>query len=126
MEFFFRPDENDLRYFNFEMNPLGFTYIGFAYDRYRSCRLAPRQEEEMMNKTCRYTEDGWEVFYTIPVSFLQVFFPDYQLIPGRKIYANCFKCGDLTEKPHFISWNPSTSPTPEFHRSCDFGEMILG
>ena len=33
MEFFFRPDENDLRYFNFEMNPLGFTYVGFAYDR---------------------------------------------------------------------------------------------
>lgn len=126
MEFFFRPEEEDPRYFNIEMNPLGFTYLGLAYDRWQACRLAPPDEEELMKKTCRRLEDGWEVFYTVPVSFIQVFFPGYQLTPGRKIYANCFKCGDLTSRPHYLSWNPCTAPEPDFHRSCDFGEMILG
>ena len=126
MEFFFRPDENDPRYFNFEMNPLGNAYIGFGYGRGQSSRLAPKQEEDMMQKICRTTDDGWEIFYTIPVSFLQIFFPGYELTAGKKIYANCFKCGDLTVREHYLSWNPGTSANPDFHRPCDFGVMTLG
>lgn len=126
LEFFFRPEEADPRYFNFEMNPLGFTYIGFGYGRGNNCRLAPKQEEPMMNKRTARLEDGWEIWYTIPVSFVNIFFPGYALTPDKRIFANCYKCGDLTVTPHFLSWNPSTSPTPEFHRPVDFGEMILG
>lgn len=126
MEFFFRPEENDLRYFNIEMNPLGFTYIGLAYDRWQSCRLAPPTEEELMQKTCRRLDDGWEVFYTVPVKFIQVFFPGYALTKGKKLYGNFYKCGDLTPRPHYLSWNPMTCTQPEFHRICDFGEMYLG
>ena len=126
LEFFFRPDEHDPRYFNVEMNPLGCTYIGFGYGRGNNCRLAPKQEEAMMQKTARRTDDGWEIFYTFPASFVNIFIPGFSLFPGKKIYANCYKCGDLTVQPHFLSWNPSTSPTPEFHRPADFGEMTLG
>ncbi len=121
MEFFFRPDENDPRYFNFEMNPLGFTYVGLCYNLPHSCRLAPALQKET-----RMLEDGWEIFYTIPLSFLQVFFPGYKLTPGKIIYANCFKCGDLTVQKHYLSWNPCTSPKPAFHVPKDFGKMVLG
>lgn len=121
MEFFFRPDESDPRYFNFEMNPLGFTYVGLGYNLPNSCRLAYTVQAET-----RMLEDGWEIFYTIPLSFLQVFFPGYALTPGRTIYANCYKCGDKTVQEHYLSWNPCTSPRPAFHVPADFGRMILG
>ena len=126
MEFFFRPDEDDPRYFNIEMNPLGNTYIGICYDRNWECRLAPNGEDELMEKVVRRTDDGWEVFYTIPVPFIQVFFPGYELKPGRRIYANCYKCGEKTVQSHFLSWNPCTAAEPDFHQPRDFGLMVLG
>ena len=57
--------------------------------------------------------------------FLRALFPGYELVSGTVIRANCYKCGDLTVKPHYLSWNPVVNPTPDFHRSCDFGAMIL-
>lgn len=126
MEFFFRPDENDRRYFNIEMNPLGFTYLGIGYDRYQTCRLIPDHEDELMEKQTGRTADGWEVFYKVPLSFIQVFFPGYELTAGRKIFANCFKCGEQTVQSHFLSWSPCTTAEPDFHQSGDFGLMVLG
>ncbi|MBR5570284.1 MAG: hypothetical protein IKW10_05250 [Oscillospiraceae bacterium] len=46
-------------------------------------------------------------------------------LPDVGIRANCYKCGDLTPKPHYLSWNPVTSPNPDFHRPQDFGLMTL-
>lgn len=126
MEFFFRPVEADLRYFNFEINPNGCTYIGFGPDMPNLVRLIPQEEDTFLQKKTGYTDDGWEVYYTVPVSMIQVFFPGYILEPGKKIYANCYKCGDETKQPHFISWNPIESETPNFHRPQDFGLMELG
>ena len=65
------------------------------------------------------------LFYKIPLSFIQLFFPEFQLKPGAVIKANCYKCGDKTTHPHYLAWNPSTSPVPDFHRPQDFGQMIL-
>lgn len=126
MEFFFSPKETDCRYINFEINPNGCTYIGIGYDRYEHIRLACPDEEELFSKHTGRTEDGWEVFFRIPVSFLGRLFPGFELTSGSVIRANVYKCGDLTVQPHFIAWNPVTSTKPDFHRSCDFGEMILG
>lgn len=125
MELFFCPDEHDNRYINFEINPNGCTFIGISHRRTDIVRLCPLNEEKLFNKQVNRTADGWEAFFQIPVSFLQVFFPDYTLMSGRKIRANCYKCGDLTVQPHFLSWNPVNHPTPDFHRPCDFGMMIL-
>lgn len=125
MEIFFSPDEHDSRYMNFEINPNGCTFIGISHSRADNVRLCPPNEETLLRKNVQKTTDGWEVFYRIPVGFLRVFFPDYQLIPGRIIRANVYKCGDLTAQPHYLSWNPVVHPTPDFHRSCDFGHMIL-
>ena len=69
--------------------------------------------------------DGWEIFYEIPASFVQLFVPDFALKPGAELRANCYKCGDLTPKPHYLSWNPVTSQTPDFHRPQVFGQMIM-
>ena len=126
LEFFFRPEETDPRYFNIEINPLGFSFVGLCYDRDQNCRLAPDYEQDIFEKQINRLADGWELFYTIPVSFVRVFFPDFELTPGRELYANCFECGDLTEKEHYLSWNPIACENENFHRICDFGLMVLG
>lgn len=125
MEFFFCPSPEDDRYLNIEINPNCRTFIGIGSGRADNVRLAPVNEEELLCKKAARTADGWEVSYQIPVSFLRALFPGYELASGTVIRANCFKCGDLTEKEHYLSWNPVDNPTPDFHRSCDFGAMIL-
>ena len=60
------------------------------------------------------------------LSFLRQFYPSYTLEPGRVIRANCYKCGDLTDHPHYLSWNEVQSDTPSFHRPQDFGLLIFG
>ena len=125
MEFFFRPMEGDLRYFNLEINPNGQMYIGFGHNMGDLIRLALQDEQGTLQKKWNYTEDGWEVFYTFPVEVIRVFFPGYTLKSGMKIYANSYKCGDETVKPHFIAWNPVALPAPSFHEPEYFGLMVL-
>jgi hypothetical protein len=69
------------------------------------------------------TEDGWEVYYQIPVAFLQVFYPDDSF--SGSLRANVYKCGDKTDHKHYLSWNPVNSEKPDFHRPEDFGRMIF-
>ena len=126
MEFFFRPVEGDLRYFNLEINPNGCIRLGFGPAVGLRTQLVLPDMEQLFSVEARRTEDGWEIFYEIPASFVQLFIPDFSLHTGKVLRANCYKCGDKTEKPHFISWNPVTSENPDFHRSQDFGRMILG
>lgn len=125
MEFFFSPSESDGRYFNFEINPNGCLLIGFGQDRIKSVRIVPKDLESSMQIQATYTADGWQASYQIPLSFLQVFYPGYHLIPGTKIRANCYKCGDKTATPHYLAWNKLSSKHPDFHRPCDFGLMVL-
>ena len=125
MEFFFCPDPKDGRYFNFEITPKGFTYIGLCKNRNNFARLFPGNAQTLFDIRPAYTPDGWELFYRIPLPFIQLFFPDFQLKPGAVLRANCYKCGDLTVQPHYLAWNPCTSPNPDFHRPQDFGTMVL-
>ena len=125
MEFFFSPSSEDDRYVNIEINPNCATNIGVGSCRADRVRVIPKNEDALFQKQANRTADGWEVFYQIPVFFLRSLFPGYELISGAVIRANCYKCGDLTVRPHYLSWNPVVHPTPDFHRSCDFGAMIL-
>lgn len=125
MEFFCSPQPGDGRYFNFEVNPNGCLYLGFGHDRHRSVRLAPKDAADLFAITARRCDGGWEIFYRIPASFFQVFFPDFAFRPGMEMRANFYKCGDLTPIPHYFSWNLVTSPTPDFHRPADFGLLRL-
>ena len=125
MEFFFGFGETDPRYFNFEWNSKGCLYLGFGKNRYESTRLLPRNPKELFAFRCNLTQDGWEIFYEIPAAFVQLFIPEFSLASGGMLRANCYKCGDLTPRVHYLSWNPVTSATPDFHRPQDFGTMVL-
>ena len=125
MEFFFSPDQYSGRYFNFEWNLNSCLYLGFGYGRSSSVRLIPPNYSELFEVHTSLTNDGWELFYKIPLSFIRIFVPEFKIVSGTSIRANCYKCGDKTLHPHYLSWNPCTSETPDFHRPCDFGSMIF-
>ena len=119
LEFFFRPLADDTRYINLEFNPNACFYAGIGHSGKDLIRLAPDPETFAAHPA--RTADGWEISYTVPFSFIRMFFPSFAPKSGDLMYGNFFKCGDLTEKEHYLSWNPVTSETPNFHRSEDFG-----
>ncbi len=123
LEFFFAPAADDTRYMNFEFNPNGASWIGIAYGRDDAVRLLP--DLSIFDPKPIRTEDGWQITYRIPLSFVRLFVPQTTFASGVKIRANCYKCGDLTVLPHYLSWNRVGHETPEFHSYPYFGEMIF-
>lgn len=126
LEFFFSPVTDDPRYFNFEFNSVKCMHLGFGTGRQDSARILPKKPEELFNPCPVYTEDGWEITYRIPFSFIKLFFKDFVVAPGKKMRANFYKCGDLTVQEHYFAWNSVNNPTPDFHRPEFFGELIFG
>ena len=127
MELFFAPVEGDRRYINFETNPNGALYVAIGEGRYDRIRLLALGPKEVFEIQTERTEKGWTAQYRIPVSFLRTLFYGFSGFKrGMVIMANAYKCGDETVIPHYLAWNPVKCSVPDFHRSCDFGKLILG
>lgn len=126
LEFFLRPLLDDRRYFNFEFNPNCALYLGFGSGMHDLVRLLVAEPAALFAPNVTRGSDEWAIQYRIPVEFIARFFPGFSLIRGQKLRANCYKCGDLTQTQHYLSWNPMQCATPEFHRPDDFGMLTLG
>lgn len=124
MEFFFAFGADE-RYFNFEINPNGCIELGFGPDRKNRVRLCHKAERETFQPCCVRAADGWTAEYCLPLDFFRLFYPDFRLVPGVRFRGNCYKCGDRTEHPHYLAWNPVNTLSPDFHRPEFLGEMIL-
>lgn len=124
LEFFFSPQSND-RYFNFEFNPNGAFYAGFGKPDIMRYRLQEEYLPETLQVTPFELPGGWGVEFVIPVSFVQIFVPDFHLFSGRTLRANFYKCGDKTVQPHYIAWNPIEYFKPCFHLPQFFGTLYL-
>lgn len=122
LEFFLSPVPGDPRYINIEYNKNACCFLGLGDGRER-VRLLP--ERDWFAPRTFDTPDGWGVEYRVPFQFLKLLFPAFEPVPGAAVMANCYKCGDLTEREHYLAWNPVASDTPDFHRPQDFGRMIL-
>ncbi len=125
LEFFFRVEPEGNRYFNFECNPNGAMYIGFGKPGTERCRLLQENFPECFGVKTFDIPGGWGLELRIPVSFIQIFVPDFTPCAGKTIYGNFYKCGDETPVPHFMSWNPLGNPEPNFHRPEYFGTIHL-
>ena len=119
MEFFFSPDCDDIRYINIEINPIGTLLIYICEDR--NSYEIPCVDEKIFNIKTIITNDGWEIFYQIPFSFITTHFNKI----SKNIHGNFYKCGDKTEHPHFGCWQPIAWPVPNFHLPEFIGEIIL-
>lgn len=125
LEFFFCPEEGSSRYFNFELNPNGAMYVGFGYPNGQRCRLYRTDWQSLLQWEPLTVPGGWGAQLRIPAAFVRIFVPGFTLESGCVLRGNFYKCGDQTENPHFIAWNPVENPTPCFHMPQYFGALHL-
>ncbi|MBE6037541.1 MAG: hypothetical protein E7223_08055 [Clostridiales bacterium] len=121
LEFFLAPWEGDPRYFNFEFNPLGTLNLGFGGERASRVRQVVKNPEAVFCPKPFFTETGWGIEFRIPASFLQIYQPGFRF--GGEMSGNFYKCGDLTEVPHYLTWAPLRCEQPDYHRPQDFGRL---
>lgn len=78
-----------------------------------SCGTRPFQEIEGL-----FT---WDILVAIPLDTIGV---KYEGNPIN-LCGNFYKCASGTSQPHFLSWNPVDTPTPDFHQPGSFGKIVL-
>lgn len=127
---FFMQKEGETHYRNFECNILGVLLASDHETREKSEKMS----EEIMQSIVRFStiqqkfKDGnqlcdWTMYLEIPKNAMG--FSDQDILSGKTIKANFYKCGDETPEPHFISWNPIDLPKPNFHVPEFFGTLEL-
>ena len=130
VEFFLSPESNDF-YYNFECNcagklllhggELGGERPGASEDVLKSVKRWASLGAEPFEE--RVGECTWEVALVIPTS--AIFRHSIESLDGKVMRANFYKCGDLLQTPHFLSWSPIDLPQPKFHCPEFFGEIIF-
>jgi len=113
-------------YFNVEVNCIGTALVGYGKGRNNRTHLG----EDQLNKIKRASSLGKEIIGKDNVSgdwWLQLAIPLEILgvTKGQTISANFYKCGDECKVPHFLSWQPISTPRPDFHQPAFFAELIL-
>jgi hypothetical protein len=122
VEFFVREPQAE-HYYNFEMNCIGTALAARRLSRSEKEYLS----EEMMQKVVLRTSlptgvpyegsGSWSIEAEIPFEVIGI-----QGVPSR-LEGNLYKCGDKTAVPHYVSWSPIETPSPDFHRPEFFGEI---
>lgn len=126
---FFVSHPSDGTYYNFEMNCIGTLLASKRYSREASEKIPPSVLKRVIRHSTlpheRVEERGkvfeWEVWMGIPLDLMGL---DSENLPPY-LMANFYKCGDKTGHPHFLSWNPISTPAPDFHRPEFFGKIIF-
>ena len=127
---FFMQRKGEKTYRNFEFNAHG---VLLASKR-ESKESAEQLTEALMSTIERFTtihhtykaglqRSNWTLYAEIPKEALG--FTADEKLSQQIIGANFYKCGDETDEPHYISWNPIDTPTPNFHVPQFFGELIF-
>ena len=128
VEFFIDP-KGDGEYWNFEFNCIGTINASRRFERPNPTRLSTEQLSEIK----RYSSCGtrpfcemeglftWNLLIFIPFSLIGL---DPDNLP-EKISGNFYKCASATSEPHYLSWNPILTPTPDFHQPQFFGDIYL-
>lgn len=126
---FFMKTVDDHNYMNFEFNCIGTCDAAHRQSRDIKRSLNSDEYATIRRYTALehkpFTEKlgvySWELVVAIPFKLMGI---DPDNLP-EKILGNFYKCADDTEFPHFVSWNPITTPNPDFHRPEFFGEIYL-
>jgi hypothetical protein len=71
----------------------------------------------------RTGQTAWELALVIPATVFSKY--PIRLEEGAHLRANFYKCGDLLQTPHFLSWAPIDLPQPKFHCPEFFGEVTF-
>lgn len=118
MELFIRPDIEDDRYMNFEINPLGVLYLGVRTGRYDN--TLDTTDDSVFEIKSIITHDTWQVTFKIPYDVIKKYYNNIT----NEMRANMYKCGEQTEVNHYGCWN-EVGVEHEFHAPEYFGKFIL-
>jgi hypothetical protein len=124
MEFFFSPDPASPLYLNFEFNPSGAMWLAIGTERHGRTALPVENYTEVFQVKTRI-QAGWDLEFSVPLSFLRPHFPAVEFNPGRLMRGNFYKCGEETSRPHPGCWAPIDLPKPDFHCPEFFGLIKL-
>ena len=128
VEFFVSPT-GDNHYWNFEFNCIGAINASHRSERKNPTRLT----DDELSRVTRYASCGsrpfceiegiftWNLVVVIPLDLIGV---KYNGAP-IDMTANFFKCASATSCPHYLSWNPIDTPSPDFHQPAFFGKITL-
>ena len=119
MEFFFRPNENDPHYFNFEFNAFNTMYHSIRLDRYDF--TIPEVKNSFFDVESYVEEGNWILQYCIPFTYIDSHFGSHT----KTMYGNLYKIGLDTVLKHSATYAPIDWPNPDFHRPESFVEFIL-
>ena len=119
----YAPDTDD-RYVNLEINPNGAVFAGLCYCRERAEKIDP-SDIDMLGVDVRVLDNRWEIDLTVPKEFIQKQIPTYRHGKGSVLRGNFYKCGDLTDHPHYGCFQNIVWEHPDFHRPEFFAEFEL-
>lgn len=130
VEFFLALGGDD-GYYNFEINAIGTVLGAFGIDRNKRFHLAdsllsqiettPSLERKPIENLEQRT--FWSMRLIIPVRIFH--FSNIKTLSGVDARANFYKCGDKLKQPHFLSWEPVLTSTPDFHTPKYFGQLYF-
>lgn len=124
-------------YVNVECNPYGAILAGWGYSR--SDRAWYGDDfYSAMHVWTHYDgsagEGTWEALLGIPLSHTPLKLssvrgglPTHEDVSPKQslgdsvLRGNLYKCGDKLRQPHYLSWSPIATESPDFHRKEYFG-----
>lgn len=124
-----RPSTDSPTYISLMINCIG-TLCGKIHAADGSVTMIP---DDKLNRIACFASCGnrpfreleglftWNILAEIPLDVLGIATPAFPL----SMKGNFFKCASGTSQPHFLSWMPIDSPSPDFERPDCFGDIIL-
>ena len=122
-EFFISFDK--VNYYNIEMNCIGKALMGYkkqgeelVYGKTDLLKRLASLGSDTFEE--RIGNNQWTLTYCVPI---EAFWNhNIKELHCLKVRCNFYKCGDNLTKPHFLSWKPINTPTPNFHVPEFFGD----
>ncbi len=111
VEFFVTPPGFSPDYLNFEFNSAGALLHFRGQDRHKRIPAKPEILSQVIRVPRISGPNHWSLLAGLPGG---VFGSDH--IPQGHWKANFYKCGDSLKKPHYFSWAPIQTDSPDFHR----------
>lgn len=124
MEFFICPFPHRKEYLNFEMNPNGAYLCQYGKER-ENRAFAKSLTSVEAEITTEVSENGWSLELFVPVKMISEIFGESFRADAGTIKGNFYKCGDLTEKPHYDSFSKMTTLPPGFHNPECFAQIKI-
>lgn len=129
VELFIDP-ANDGTYYNFEFNCIGTMLLGYGATRHNREQAAENTFQNVVRhaslgrKPLNIAQEiSWSLEIIIP--FSAFFKHPTGVFMHNSFRCNLHKCGDETNSPHYVTWNPIKTERPDFHRPEYFGNAYV-